>query len=87
MSTTTALETAIHYSGVDKQRGVVLQIDAGRIDVGASIQVLFRSHPFIPTLWQLLIYQVRTWLVSFPGIGPSLTSEQAVFPVSITISV
>ena len=39
MSTTTARETAFQYSGVDKQRGTVFEIQAGRVDVGASIQV------------------------------------------------
>jgi hypothetical protein len=28
-----------HISGVDKSRGTILEIEAGRIDIGASIQV------------------------------------------------
>ena len=41
MSTTTARETAFEYSGVDKKRGTVFEILAGRVDVGASIEVRF----------------------------------------------
>jgi hypothetical protein len=37
MSTTTDKQTAFAYSGVTNQRGTVLEIAAGRIDVGASI--------------------------------------------------
>ena len=40
MSTTTQKQTAIFYSGVKKQRGTVLEIAAGRVDVGASISFL-----------------------------------------------
>jgi hypothetical protein len=40
MSTTTDKHTAFAYSGVTKQRGTVLEIIAGRIDVGASISFL-----------------------------------------------
>jgi hypothetical protein len=40
MSTTTQKETAFFYSGVKKQRGTVLEIAAGRVDVGASISFL-----------------------------------------------
>ena len=40
MSTTTAKGTACQYSGVDKKRGIVFQISAGRVDVGASISFL-----------------------------------------------
>jgi hypothetical protein len=39
LSTTTARETAFQYSGVDRSRGIVFEIQAGRVDVGASIQV------------------------------------------------
>jgi hypothetical protein len=52
LSTTTARETAFQYSGVDKKRGIVFEIQAGRVDVGASIQVCcvsftdFRIFPF-----------------------------------------
>jgi hypothetical protein len=40
MSTTTEKQTACAYSGVAKERGTVLEITAGRIDVGASISFL-----------------------------------------------
>ncbi len=40
MSTTTEKHTAYEYSGVAKERGTVLEITAGRIDVGASISFL-----------------------------------------------
>jgi hypothetical protein len=40
MSTTTDKRTAFAYSGVTKKRGTVLEISAGRIDVGASISFL-----------------------------------------------
>ena len=40
MSTTTDKSTAFAYSGVTKHRGTVLEISAGRIDVGASISFL-----------------------------------------------
>ncbi len=40
MSTTTDKKTAFAYSGVTKKRGTVLEIIAGRIDVGASISFL-----------------------------------------------
>jgi hypothetical protein len=40
MSTTTYKETAIAYSGVNSERGIVFEIAAGRIDVGASISFL-----------------------------------------------
>jgi hypothetical protein len=40
MSTTTDKGTAFDYSGSTKQRGTVLEIAAGRVDVGASISFL-----------------------------------------------
>ncbi len=40
MSTTSAKDTAIAYSGVTKERGILFEIQAGRVDVGASIQFL-----------------------------------------------
>ena len=40
MSTTTNKETAFDYSGVKDQRGTVLEIEVGRVDVGASISFL-----------------------------------------------
>ena len=40
MSTTTAKETAFCYSWVRHKRGIVFEIMAGRVDVGASIQFL-----------------------------------------------
>ncbi len=40
MSTTTDKATAYAYSGVTKKRGTVLEITAGRIDVGGSISFL-----------------------------------------------
>jgi hypothetical protein len=39
LSTTTARATALQYSGADKKRGAVLQIEAGRVDLGACIMV------------------------------------------------
>jgi hypothetical protein len=40
MSTTTDRATASAYSGVAKNRGIVLEISAGEIDKGASISFL-----------------------------------------------
>jgi hypothetical protein len=40
MSTTTSRETAVAYSGKDGQRCTVLEITAGRVDVGADIGFL-----------------------------------------------
>ncbi len=40
MSTTTDKATAFAYSGAAQRRGTVLEIAAGRVDVGASISVL-----------------------------------------------
>jgi hypothetical protein len=40
MSTTTDRATAIAYSGAAAGRGTVFEIQAGRVDVGASIQFL-----------------------------------------------
>jgi NLR family CARD domain-containing protein 3 len=40
MSTTTHKETAFDYSGVKDKRGTVLEIEVGRVDVGASISFL-----------------------------------------------
>ena len=40
MSTTTSRETAVGYSGKDGQRCTVLEITAGRVDVGADIGFL-----------------------------------------------
>jgi hypothetical protein len=40
MSTTTSRATAVAYSGTDKRRGTVLEIQAGRVDLGASIGFL-----------------------------------------------
>jgi hypothetical protein len=40
MSTTTSRETAVAYSGKDGQRCTVLEISAGRVDVGADISFL-----------------------------------------------
>ncbi len=34
------MEVALAYSGVDRQRGTVLEVMAGRVDVGASIGFL-----------------------------------------------
>ena len=40
MSTTTARETALAYSGKDGQRCTVFEIAVGRVDVGADIGFL-----------------------------------------------
>jgi hypothetical protein len=40
MSTTTDKRTAFAYSGVRSKRGTVFEIQAGRVDVGASISFL-----------------------------------------------
>lgn len=40
MSTTTNKESACLYSGMQEHRGIVFEIQAGRIDVGASIGFL-----------------------------------------------
>ena len=40
MSTTTAQETAVAYSGKGGERCTVLEITAGRVDVGADISFL-----------------------------------------------
>ena len=40
MSTTTSHETAVAYSGKNGQRCTVLEITAGRVDVGANISFL-----------------------------------------------
>jgi hypothetical protein len=40
MSTTTDRATASAYSGVAKDRGIVLEIAAGEVDKGASISFL-----------------------------------------------
>jgi hypothetical protein len=40
MSTTTDRNVAIQYSGRDKKRGTVFEIDAGRIDIGADLKWL-----------------------------------------------
>ena len=40
MSTTKSRETAVAYSGKDGQRCTVLEITAGRVDVGADIGFL-----------------------------------------------
>jgi hypothetical protein len=37
MSTTTQREVAVQYSGVDRARGTVLEIAAGRVDIGATL--------------------------------------------------
>mmetsp|Transcript_52922 Transcript_52922/g.139376 ORF Transcript_52922/g.139376 Transcript_52922/m.139376 type:complete len:1187 (+) Transcript_52922:93-3653(+) len=40
LSTTTDMNTALEYSGAKKNRGIVFEIEASRIDVGASMQFL-----------------------------------------------
>ena len=40
MSTTTSRETAVAYSGKGGERCTVLEISAGRVDVGADISFL-----------------------------------------------
>jgi hypothetical protein len=40
MSTTTRKETAFEYSGVKSKRGIILEIDTGSVDKGASISFL-----------------------------------------------
>ena len=39
LSTTASLDVAFQYSGAQKNRGMIFEITAGRIDIGASIQV------------------------------------------------
>ena len=39
LSTTTSVDIAFQYSGAQKKRGMIFEITAGRIDIGASIQV------------------------------------------------
>ena len=40
MSTTTDREVAVQYSGRDKKRGTIFEIEAGRIDIGADLKRL-----------------------------------------------
>ena len=72
LSTTTARETAFQYSGVDKRRGIVFEIQAGRVDIGASIQarsslrsankeagrLIFDSY----ALWPCLLCAAVAWV-------------------------
>jgi hypothetical protein len=40
LSTTTKREVALEYSGVDKNRGTVFEIDIGAVDCGAKLDSL-----------------------------------------------
>ena len=40
MSTTTDRKVAIQYSGRNKKRGTIFEIEAGRIDIGADLKIL-----------------------------------------------
>ena len=64
MSTTTSKETACHYSGASKQRGILFQISAGRIDVGASISFLSQY----PGEEEFLMQPLSCLEVIFPSI-------------------
>ena len=44
MSTTESKHAAMNYSGVNKQRGTIFEIQAGQIDLGASI-VFLSQYP------------------------------------------
>ena len=68
MSTTTDKATAFAYSGVTKERGTVLEITAGRVDVGASLSFLSQYPGEAEFLMQpLACLEVR----SFPLRPPS----------------
>ena len=57
---------------MDKARGTILEIEAGRIDIGASIQVLFLL-PADTARNALLVKQTdnRTWWLQFLSQYPS----------------
>ena len=65
MSMTTAKETAFAYSGVRHKRGIVFEIAAGRVDVGASIQFLSQY----PGEAEYLTQPLCCLEVSAPGRG------------------
>jgi hypothetical protein len=51
MSTTESKHAATTYSGVTKQRGTIFEIQAGKIDLGASIQFLSQYPGEEEYLW------------------------------------
>ena len=70
MSTTTDKGTAFKYSGTAKDRGTVLEIAAGRIDVGASISFLSQYPKEEEFLMQpLACLEVRGHIILANNLG------------------
>jgi hypothetical protein len=78
LSTTTSREMAVAYSGKDKQRGTVLEITAGRVDVGADIGFLSQYPDEKEFLMQpLACLEVRKtplYILHLPQVAQSLPS-------------
>ena len=66
LSTTTSMNIAFQYSGLKKNRGMVFEITAGRIDIGASIQA--SAHTKVVT-------NDRSYSPSFPKIIPKFADR------------
>jgi hypothetical protein len=78
MSTTSNQQVAIQYSGVDKKRGTVFEIDAGRIDIGADLSWLSQypdeSEYLFPPLSCLEVHG-----------EPRLEGDVIVFPLRVNL--
>mmetsp|Transcript_4287 Transcript_4287/g.12437 ORF Transcript_4287/g.12437 Transcript_4287/m.12437 type:complete len:2062 (+) Transcript_4287:1297-7482(+) len=96
LSTTTDRATAMTYSGTRDQRGTIFEIMAGRIDVGASIQVLsqypseeeFLMPPLscIEVTSDPRVEVVKTQARDSMGCVVEIRSEVVVVPVRVNVN-
>ncbi len=77
MSTTTNKETAFAYSGVKDQRGTVLEIEVGRVDVGASIAFLSQY----PGEAEFLMQPLACLEVPLPSPAPTALTPPPPLPL------
>ena len=81
MSLTTAKHTAFQYSGASKERGTVFEVQAGRVDIGASISFLSQypgeEEYLMPPLSCLEVFTSLAFLARAPHPLSCVLSSKA----------
>jgi hypothetical protein len=83
MSTTTDKAIAIHYSGVDKRRATIFEIQAGRIDIGGSLRFVSQYPGEDEFLMQPLSCLE---VMGRPRVEATPHGEVVVFPMRVNVN-
>ena len=83
MSTTTDRAIAIHYSGADKRRAIIFEIQAGRVDIGGSLRFVSQYPGEDEFLMQPLSCLE---VMGRPRVEATAQGEVVVFPMRVNVN-